>query len=269
MRATRWFMAAVFGIVFGIVFGGCASTQVAPTPETRQAVAPTGKLRVGMFVLNPVHAIKDPASGEIKGPAVDLGKELARRIGVAFEAVPYSTIAALLAGAKSGEWDVATMGISAERAEFVDFTPPLMIVEYGYVVAGGSSISTSADVDRPGVRIAVAEKGEPDAFLTKTLKHGSLVRLPTLPQMMQSLRAGSVDAVYGIKAAILAQSEKFPGSRVIEDRLGGARNAIALPRGRGGLAYVHQFVEDAKSEGLVKAAIERAALRGVVVAPAK
>jgi polar amino acid transport system substrate-binding protein len=266
MRNTHWVAAAVLGIIVG----GCASTQTSPTAETRQAVAPTGKLRVGMFALNPIHAIKDPASGEFKGPAVDLGKELARRIGVPFEAVPYTTIGALLAGAKSGEWDVATMGISAEREQLVDFTAPFMVVEYGYVVPASSSISTSADIDRKGIRIAVAEKGAPDAFLTKALKQATLVRLPALPQMMQSLRAGNVEAVYGVRAAILGQSEKFPGSRVIEDRLGGGeQTAIAFPKGRAGVAYVHQFVENAKSEGLVKAAIDRAALRGVVVAPTK
>jgi polar amino acid transport system substrate-binding protein len=33
--------------------------------------------------------------------------------------------------------------------------------------------------------------------------------------------------------------------------------------------YVGKFVEEAKAEGLVKSAIERAGLRGVVVAPLK
>lgn len=210
MRVTRWLMA----VAVGIVFGGCASTPMSSTPELRQAVAPTGKLRVGMFAANPIHSVKDPASGELKGPAVDLGRELARRIGVPFEAVPYSTIAALLGGAKSGEWDVATMGISADRAQLVDFTAPYMVVEFAYVVPGGSPVSTSADLDSKGIRIAVAEKGSPDAFLTNALKQATLVRLPALPQMMQSLRAGTVEAVYGVKAAVLAQSEQFPGSRV-------------------------------------------------------
>jgi len=41
-----------------------------------------------------------------------------------------------------------------------------------------------------------------------------------------------------------------------------------MPKGRDlGMAYARQFVEDAKFEGLVRAAIERAGLRGVVVAP--
>jgi polar amino acid transport system substrate-binding protein len=33
------------------------------------------------------------------------------------------------------------------------------------------------------------------------------------------------------------------------------------------MAYARKFIEDAKSEGLVKAAIESAGIRGAVVAP--
>lgn len=252
--------------MLGITIGACTSTQTSPTPEARQSLAPTGKLRVGIFINNPIHAVKDPVSGELKGPAVDLGKELARRIGVPFEAVAYSSIAPLLAGAKAGEWDIATIGISAEREKLVDFTAPFMVVEFSYLVPRASLISTSADVDKPGVRIAVTEKGSPDAFLSRTLKQASLVRLPALPEMIQALRDGRVDAVYGVKAALLTQSEKLPGSRVLEDKLGGEGTAIAIPKGRVGTIYVRQFVEDARSEGLVKAAIERAALKGVIVA---
>jgi polar amino acid transport system substrate-binding protein len=43
---------------------------------------------------------------------------------------------------------------------------------------------------------------------------------------------------------------------------------MAMPKGRDlGSAYARQFIEDAKAEGLIKAAIERAGLRGVQVAP--
>jgi polar amino acid transport system substrate-binding protein len=42
---------------------------------------------------------------------------------------------------------------------------------------------------------------------------------------------------------------------------------MVIPKGRDpGLAYARKFVEDAKYEGLVKAAIERAGMRGAVVA---
>lgn len=265
MHSTHWIVTGIMGLLVA----GCASVPTSPTPQAREALAPTGKLRVGFLVTTPIHAIKDPASGELKGPAVELGREMARRIGVPFEPIAYTSFPPVLAGAKSGEWDIAMMGISSEREQIVDFTAPYMIVEFGYLVPSGSSIATAADIDRPGVRVAVLEKSSPDAFLSRTLKHATLVRLPTLAELIQAVRAGKADAVYATTAAMLVQSKKMAGSRVLEDR-GGEEAAIAVRKGRQpAAAYARQFVEDAKSEGLVKAAIDKAALRGVVVAPVR
>jgi polar amino acid transport system substrate-binding protein len=263
MRAAYWFVTGMLGFLMV----GCAGQATPPPLEARQALAPTGKLRVGFLVTAPTHAIKDPASGELKGPAVDLGREMARRLGVPFEPVAQKSFPAVLAGARSGEWDIAMMGISSSRAQIVDFTAPYMIVGFGYLIPGGSSISTLADVDRPGIRIAVLDKSSPDAYLSGALRNATLVRLPTIAGMIQALRAGDVHAAYGTKAGMLSQSGKMPGSRVIDDH-GGEETAIAVPKGRQlAAAYARQFVEAAKTEGLVRAAIEKASLRGVVVAP--
>src|SRR6266545_669921 len=86
-----------------VLVSGCAGMQAPPGPEARQTVAPTGKLRVAFLATAPTHATKDPVSGELKGPAVDLGKEMARRLGVPFEAVPYTSLVPVLSGAKSGD----------------------------------------------------------------------------------------------------------------------------------------------------------------------
>lgn len=266
MRTIHWLMTAVFALILT----GCAGVPTGPTQEQRQALAPTGKLRVGFLSTTPIHAIKDAASGEFKGPAVDLGKETARRIGVQFEPVAYASFPPVLAGAKSGEWDIAMIGINSERALTVDFTAPYMVVEFGYLVPSKSSISTLADIDKPGVRIAVLEKSSPDAYLSRTIQLATLVRVPTFANMVESLKAGRADVLYGTTAGMLSQSAKVPGSRVLEGPLGGEETAFAVPKGRQlSAAYARQFVEESKSEGLVKAAIERAGLRGVVVAPLK
>jgi polar amino acid transport system substrate-binding protein len=63
-------------------------------------------------------------------------------------------------------------------------------------------------------------------------------------------------------------SRLLPGSRVLDGRPGIETHPMAMPKGHdAGMVYAHKFVEDAKSSGLVKAAIERAELRGAVVAP--
>ena len=63
-------------------------------------------------------------------------------------------------------------------------------------------------------------------------------------------------------------SDQLAGSRVLPGHYATDRLAMALPKGRDiGVAYARKFIEDAKSEGLVKAAIERAGLQDAVVAP--
>ncbi len=263
MRTTVWLMTAIFGLTLT----GCAGISTAPAPDARQALAPTGKLRVALQLANPLNVVKDSASGEMTGVGFDLGQELARRIGVPFEPVFYPSVGALLDSGKSGTWDVAFVGFSPARAAEWDFTGRHLEVEFGYLVPSGSAISTMADVDRPGIRIAVQEKSGPDVFFSRTLKNAVFVRASSNPGALEALKSGTADVMGSIKPVLFEMSNQLPGSRVLDGRPGLDPHAMAMPKGRGpGSAYAHKFIQEAKSQGLVKAAIERAGIRGAVVA---
>jgi polar amino acid transport system substrate-binding protein len=266
MRIRDWLSAGVVGLFIG----GCAAMQTGASSETKAAVAPTGKLRVA-FLSALIYASKDPATGELKGVAVDLGKELARRVGVPFEPVGYAAMPALIGGAKSGEWDVALTGINAERAAAMDFSAPYMEVEVGYLVRAGVSIATASDVDKAGIRVGVLEKAVADILLSRTLKNATLVRTKSIAELYALLGSGKADAIATGKTGLFAVAENQPGSRVLDGRILVEPIGMGVPKGRdtAAAAYVGQFVEEAKAEGLVKSAIERAGLRGVVVAPLK
>src|SRR5687768_8204502 len=245
MRTTHWLRIAVIGLLTG-----CAGVSTAPTTEARQALAPTGKLRVGLQLGSPHNVIRDSVSGEMKGVGFDLGKELARRLRVPFEPIMYPSIGALLDGGKSGAWDVAFVGFSPARAKEWDFTALHMEVEFGYLVPGGSSISTMADVDRPGIRVAVQEKSQPDIFVSRTLKTAVVIRAPSLAGTLEMLKSGRAEAIFSIKPSLFEASNQMPGSRVLDERPGIDPHAMVMPKGRGlGLAYARQFIEHAKSEG--------------------
>ncbi len=162
IRAIPAWMAAILALTLT----GCAATPTAPAPQVREALAPTGKLRLGLILGVPAQVMVDSTSGEMKGVAFDLGKELAKRVRVPLEPVLYQSITALLDGGRSGNWDIAVIGFSPARAVEWDFTAPHLEIELGYLVPSGSSISALADVDRLGIRIAVADKGQADRVLT-------------------------------------------------------------------------------------------------------
>ena len=264
MRTTYWLIITILGLLLS----GCATTHTAPAPEARQALAPAGKLRVALQQGTPMHVVRDDASGDMRGVGFDLGNELARRLGVPFEPVFYPSIGVLLDSGKSGNWDIAFVGFSAARAKEWDFSPLHLEVEFGYLVPAGSAIATMADVDRPAIRVAVQDKSLPGVFFSRTLKNATVIGASSNQAAFETLKAGKADAMGSIKPVLFELSKQLPGSRVLDGRPGIDPHAMAMPKGRdAGLAYARKFIEEAKSQGLVSAAIKRAGIRGAVVAP--
>lgn len=259
-------LVATLGVM---VLSGCASTPGAGE-QTRQSLAPSGQIRVA-FLAGPLYATKDASTGEFKGVAVDLGRSLAGRVGVPMQPVVYPNPTAIVDGAKAGEWDVAFMGMNAERAAAVDFTAPYMEVEQGLLVRGGVSIATAADLDKPGVRVGVLEKAGADALLSRTLKNATLVRVKGLGDLEALLASGDAEAIAATKTFLYGRLAGQPGARLLDGRILVEPIAMAVPKGRdpAAVAATSQFVEEAKRSGQVKEAIDRAGLRGVVVAPPK
>jgi len=262
MRAIGWLIA-----LMGVLLSGCVSAQ-GTNEQTRQALAPNGPLRVA-FLAGPLYATQDAGTGEFKGVAIDLGRGIAARLGVPMQPVVYPNPGGIMAGAKTGEWDVAFIGMSAERATAVDFSAPYMEVEQGYLVRAGLPITTAAEVDRPGVRVGVIEKAGADVFLSGALKSATLVRVRSTDELAALLASGNADVIAATKAFLFGRLASQPDARVLDGRILVEPIAAAVPKGRDPTAAreVAQFVEDAKRSGQAKSAIDRAGLRGVVAAP--
>ena len=267
--APIFLLALALGIGIGPTGTQTAYAQQSKDPRVADLVR-TGKLRVGIGLGSPSGAMKNPATGELRGLAVDLGRALATRIGVDFVAVEYPRPGAILEGVQTNAWDVAFLVVDPERAKEVDFAPPHTQSDFTYLVPAGSSIHKVADADQPGIRIAVPRGDGVDLRLTRLLKKAELVRTDTLSAAVELVRTGGAHARAGPRQAVLAESVKLPGSRVLADGFAVISSAALVPKGHAGrLAYVSEFIEEAKASGLVKKIIEDAGLRGVQVAPAR
>lgn len=244
---------------------GRANTVAQIAPDVRQALAPRGKLRVGVYPGSPTSMIRDRASGETKGLAYELGQEFARRLNIPFEPVEFTQIADVLDALKRGAVDFTVTNASPARAKDVDFTAPILGVELGYLVPPRSSIATLADVDRPGVRVGVTAGGSSHATLQREFKHATVVPSPSVTAAVEMLADGSVDAYATNKAILFEMSDQSPGSRVLDGRWGIEVFAMGIPKGREvAMPAVRRFADEARSQGLVKRAAERAGLRGTV-----
>ena len=263
MLALTWSL----GIAAAVIGAQILYAQQAPDPRVADLVQ-AGKVRVGLGLGSPPIAIKDPVTGELRGPAWDLARALAARIGIGLLPVEYPRPGAVMEGVRANAWDVALLGIDPSRAAEVDFSPPYIQYDLTYVVSAGSSIRNVADADQLGVRIAVPRGDISDLRLSRMLKRAELVRANTIAAMFDLLRTGHADMCAGTRPGLLEESVRLPGFRVLEDRFGVILVAMVVPKGHAErLAYISDFIEEAKVSGLVQRTIERAGLRGVQVAP--
>ena len=250
-----------------VLFGACTGLPSGPTAPLAlhsQTLAPTGQLRVGVYLGSPTSLVKD-ASGEARGVSVDLGKEFARRLGVPYEQLEFARLALVLDALKAGQVDFTVTNATAARAQDMNFTAPLVGLELGYLVLANARVSAAADVDRPDIRVGVAQGSSSQAALTRALKNAAVVPAPSLKVAADMLARGEIDTFATNKAILFEMADSLPSATVLSGRWGVEQLAIAIPKGReAAMDDVRRFAEEMKASGLVQRAAERAGLRGVV-----
>jgi polar amino acid transport system substrate-binding protein len=240
-----------------------------PPPAAVAALAPRGVLRAAINMSNFLLVSGRGPDGTPAGVSPDMARELARRLGVAAELRGYDSPGELADDAVADAWDVGNIGAEPARAETIAFTAPYCEIECTYLVASDSPIRSVDDVDRPGVRIASAPRAAYDLWLERNLRHAELVRSPSLDGSFELFVEQGLDALAGLRPALLKLARRSPGSRVLDGRFSSVRQAMGTPRSRdeAGYAYLCTFVEEMKASGFVADRIAAHRVVGLSVAP--
>ena len=246
-----------------LLLQACA-TAPAIEPAARQALAPAGALRVGVYPGSPSSMVIDPKTGERAGVALQLGQALGQRMGVPVQIVEFERVALLVDALKAGAVDFTFTNASEARARDMNFTPIMLQVELGYLVPGPSPIATVADIDKDGRRVGVTQGSSSQAALPRLYKNKvALVPAASLKQAQDMLRRGDMEAFATNKAILNEMLDSLPGFRILPGNWGVENMAIAIPKGRdAGMPFVRQFAQEMQSGGQLQTFINKAGLRG-------
>ena len=238
-----------------------------PGPSVVNDLAPTGKLRAAINYGNGVLAQRGPG-GEPRGVSADLAQELAKRLAVPLDFVSYDAAGKVTGDARAGRWDVAFIARDPQRAQDIDFTAAYVIIEGGYLVPAGAAAQKIEDMDRDGVRIAVGRGRAYDLYLSRTIRHATLLRAPTSPAAIELFLNQGLDAAAGVKQPLIEYASRHTGMRVLPGHFMIIEQAMATPKGRAaGAEYLSQFIDEMKASGFVAAALERSGQKDAAVAP--
>lgn len=231
-------------------------------------IAPSGTLKIGINTGNTMLVRVDPAGGEPGGVAVELGRALARRLGLPLELIAFDGPGRLADAVKSQTVDLAFLAVDPARAGYIAFSAPYVELEGLYLVRADSPLRHADEADRPGTRIAAAAGAAYTLHLTRALRHAKLVLAETPSATEAMFQAGDIEVLAGIRKSIVMACERMPGTRILEGRFMVIGQAAGVPQGRpAALAAVHDFIEEAKASGQVAALLERFAVDGASLAP--
>jgi polar amino acid transport system substrate-binding protein len=205
---------------------------------------------------------------EPRGVSPDIARELARRLGVPVDFIPYDAAGKVTADATRGAWDLAFVARDPERAKEIQFTPPYVVIEGAYLVREDSALKTNQDVDRPGVRIAVSRGSAYDLYLSRALKSATLLRAPSPPASVELFVKERPEALAGVKQPLVAFAAAHPGYRVLPGHFMVIEQAMATPRGRPLAArYLNDFIDELKASGFIATSLDKSGQSEAIVAP--
>jgi len=228
-------------------------------------LAPTGTLRAAINLSNFLLVSSRGPGGEPQGVAPDMARAVADAIGVPIRYITFPTPGELADAV--AQWDIGLIGAEPQRAEKIAFSAAYAEIEATYLVPAGSPIGALAEVDRPGVRIAVSARSAYGLWLDRNIRHATLHHAEGLAGAVDLFADQRLDVLAGLLPALLSDTKRFPGSRILAGHFSTVQQAIGTPRDRAeAAAFLADFVESAKASGLVARLIERHGVQGLSVA---
>ncbi len=220
-------------------------------------------LRVGINLGNILLVTGTSPACDPQGVAPDMAAAIAERLGVAVSYVTFATPGEVADAVERDEWDIGLIAVEPKRAETIAFCDAYVEIEATYLVPANSPFQSVEDVDRPGVRIAVADRAAYDLYLSRTLKHAELHRAKGLSGAFELFVTKKLDALAGLVPALKENAENLPGSRVLDGQYTSVRQAVGTKLENASLkAFVEQFIAEAKKGGLVAELIEKHGVKG-------
>ena len=232
--------------------------------------APTGTLRVGINLGNPILANENPATHELYGITIDIAHEIGKRLSLPVKLTPFKTAGNTVDAVKTGEIDLVFVAIDPVRGADISYTPPYIQIEGAYMVKNSSSIQQNDQVDVSGNEIVVGKGSAYDLYLTREIKHATLLRAASSQAVVDDFMSGKGNVAAGVKQQLESDATRYEGLRMLPGRFMVINQAIGIPKARPQYekttAYLSDLITQLKQSGFVAKSMHEHKIEGAKVA---
>lgn len=266
MKIRTWLPA--FGLILATLSANSAAEGQAH--DHLAQIRASGQVRVCIWPDYYSISLRDPRTRQLSGIDIDLAHALAHDLGAQVQFVD-SSFVRLVPDLLEERCDIAmfAIGITPERQKVLRFTAPYLASDVMAITTRSNrKIRTWADIDQPGVVVAVAKGTLHEPVMRERLQHAQLITPATPFAREQEVQSGRADVFmtdYPYAHRLLATTDWArlvtpPGSYHITPYAWAIR-----PGDDAWHDWLQAFLRSIKRDGRLLAAAQRHKLESILV----
>jgi polar amino acid transport system substrate-binding protein len=222
------------------------------------SLAPHGVIRAAINMSNFLLVSGQTESGQPDGLSPDVANELARRLGVFCELIPFEGPGLLADAAGCDIWDIGNIAVEPERAEVIDFSQPYIQIDANFMTREGSTLANNTDVNKQGVEVVLYKRSAYDLWLKDNYTAPTYLRVGSINESVTAFEEGQGDVLACLKPKLMAVRSDQPNYRIIDPPFTAIRQAIGLNKGHPeALGFVNETIADLLANGFVADSLKR------------
>lgn len=271
-------MKIPFSLILSLFLSCLSQLTIGQTSATMKNIdatslasfAPTGTLRVGINLGNPILANEDQNTKVLSGVTIDIANEIGKRISRPIKLIPFKTAGMTVDAVKTGDIDMVFVAIDPVRGADISYTPPYIQIEGAYMVKATSPIQSNEEVDMSGNEIVVGKGSAYDLYLTREIKKAAILRAASSQSVIDDFMAGQGNVAAGVKQQLESDAQRYSGLRMLPGRFMAINQAIGIPKARPQYetttVYLSTVITELKQSGFIAAAMKLHNIQGAKVA---
>ena len=228
------------------------------TESISNIIAPKNVLRIGINMSNFLLVNKDSTFSKPEGLSPEIGKLLARELGINYEFVTFKNPGLLADAIDYDKWDVGNFAYEKKRAEIIDFSNPYVNIDANFLLRKNSEINQNNDVDNKNNKIAVVNRSAYDLWLSDNYKKAKIIRAKTIIETHNLFYNQDVNILAGLKPKLLEELKNNNEFKLIDEPFTFIKQSIGIKKGKPkAIDFINNFVSKKIKDGTIKSLLEK------------
>ncbi len=231
-------------------------------------LAPKGYIRAAINLSNFLLVTGKETNGDPQGVSPDMARALANELNVDIKLISFNRPGELADAIQDDAWDIGNIANEPARAKSITFSLPYTTIESTFLIRNGYNIKTLRDVDKKGIKIAVAERSAYDLWLTQNIKNADLIRAKSIDESFLIFQENKYEVLAGLRPKLVNDIKKTNDCFILNEPFTFINQCIGSKPGNFEAEnFINSFVKKNIENGFVKKLLSKYDVLGKLSLP--